>query len=60
MTKTIQVRYTLTVDRTVTLSETQSPPAPYTPEEWAKQEILNEGDEMADEVRATDWRYEIL
>ncbi len=45
--KTIRATYTFTVTRYVAINE-DAPPAPYSPEEWEEQQLLDVGDEIAD------------
>jgi hypothetical protein len=46
MSKQVRVRYTFQVEKTVTISD-ETPPKPYTDEEWEDQQIQNAGDELA-------------
>lgn len=46
MSKTVRVRYTFEVEKTVTISD-EKPPEPYSQDEWEEQQIQNAGDEMA-------------
>lgn len=55
--KTVKVTYTFEVTQNVAISE-ETPPKPYTPEEWEKQQIEDVGNAISDAMpRGTDWFY---
>ncbi len=58
--KTIRATYTFTVTREVPISE-DTPPPPYSPEEWEEQQLLDVGHEISDMIGGrSDWHYNRL
>lgn len=60
MNKTVKVKYTFEITRDVTISD-ETPPPPYTQEEWESQQIQNLGDDIEFSIDGPAyWYFQIL